>query len=120
MDIKSIRGTENMHIAMWLLKDSCWVMDWKIAGICMIVPTLSLAFYITWKMRENKSELFHNLAVCSWIIANSIWMTGEFFYDDTLRPYATVFFAAGVFSVIYYYLVHSHFITWKTKNREKG
>ena len=113
MDIKSIRGTENMHIVMWLVKDSCWVMDWKIAGMCMIIPTLGLAFYITWKMRHNKAELFHNLAVCCWIIANSTWMTGEFFYNDTLRNYAAIFFAAGAISVIYYYLVHSHFFARK-------
>ncbi|HKR07160.1 MAG TPA: hypothetical protein VJY62_21160 [Bacteroidia bacterium] len=109
MDIKSIRGKENMHIVMWLLKDSCWVMDWKIAGIIMIIPTLSLAVYITWKMRHNKSELFHNLAVCNWITANSIWMAGEFFYNDTLRPPATIFFALGVLSVIYYYFIHTPF-----------
>jgi hypothetical protein len=109
MDIKSIRGKENTHIVMWLLKDSCWVMDWKMAGLFMIVPTLSLAFYITWKMRENKSELFHNMAVCCWIIANSIWMIGEFYYDDTLRPHARVFFAAGVLCVIYYYLIHTRY-----------
>lgn len=109
MDIKSIRGTENMHIVMWLLKDSCWVMDWKVAGMLMVIPTVSLAFYITWKMRDNKSELFHNMAVCCWILANSIWMTGEFFYDDTFRPYAAVFFAGGVLCVVYYYLIHTRY-----------
>lgn len=115
MEIKNIRGKENMHIVMWLLKDTCWVMDWKTAGIFMILPTLGLAFYITWKMRKDKSELFHNLAVCNWIIANSIWMTGEFFYDDTLRPYATVFFASGVCSIIYYYLIHNTFYRKRAK-----
>jgi hypothetical protein len=69
----------------------------------MIVPTLLLAFFITFKFRDFKSELYHNLAVCSWITANSIWMTGEFFYDDTTRNYAAVFFALGfVFIGIYY------------------
>ncbi|HEY6436279.1 MAG TPA: hypothetical protein VIY47_06790 [Ignavibacteriaceae bacterium] len=109
MDIKHIRGKENMHIVMWLIKDSCWVMDWKTAGILMVIPTLGLAFYITWLMRNNKSELFHNLAVCCWIIANSIWMTGEFFYNDTLRPYSAVFFASGACSIIYYYFIHAPF-----------
>ncbi|MFI5218139.1 MAG: hypothetical protein ACHQNT_01535 [Bacteroidia bacterium] len=103
---KKIRETENLHIVMWLLKDTCWVMDWRVAGMFMIVPTLTVAIYITWKMREHKAELFHNLAVCNWITANCIWMIGEFFYNDTLRPYARVFFALGILMVIYYYAVH--------------
>jgi hypothetical protein len=31
-------------------------------------------------------------------------MTGEFFYDDTFRPYAIPFFIAGLISVSIYYL----------------
>ena len=99
-----IRKYENMHIALWLLKDTCWVMDFKPAGLFMIVPTLSVAFYLTWQLRKEKAELFHNLAVCFWIMANSVWMIGEFYYDDGTRPLATVFFAAGILSIAYFYL----------------
>ena len=52
----------------------------------MILPTLSLAIYITWKNRAERAELFHNLAVCFWISANSIWMYGEFYLDDIVNP----------------------------------
>lgn len=103
---KPIRETENLHIVMWLLKDTCWVLNWKEAGMFMIVPTLSVAIFITWKMRKQKAELFHNLAVCSWISANSVWMTGEFFYNDGLRNYAIVFFVLGLIFVAYYYIIH--------------
>ena len=48
----------------------------------MIVPTIGLAFYISWISRRDKAELFHNLAVCCWISANSTWMIGEFYYED--------------------------------------
>jgi len=102
--LDKIRKFENMHIALWLLKDTCWVMDLKAAGMFMIVPTLSVAFYITWQMKEHKAELFHNLAVCFWIMANSVWMTGEFFYNDSTRPAAMVFFVAGLLCIAYYYL----------------
>lgn len=112
---RKFREFENLHIVMWLLKDSCWVLDWHLAGMIMIVPTLSLAFYITYLMRESKTELFHNLAVCSWIIANSVWMTGEFFYRDTLRPYATVFFALGVLMIFFYYFIHKPRVARKLK-----
>ena len=113
---KKIRETENLHIVMWLLKDTCWVMDWRVAGMFMIIPTLTVAIYITWKMREHKAELFHNLAVCNWIMANCIWMAGEFFYDDTLRPYSRVFFALGILAVVYYYTIHLPGARRKSKN----
>jgi hypothetical protein len=79
-------------------------MDVKSLGISMIVPTLFLAFYITYTCRKVISELYHNLAVCLWITANSTWMIGEFFYDDTLRPYATVFFLGGLGILAFYYI----------------
>ena len=69
----------------------------------MIVPTLSLAIYITWKTRKIYSEMMHNLAICCWIFANSIWMIGEFFYDDGLRNYALVFFITGLGILVIYY-----------------
>lgn len=102
--ISSIRKFENLHIACWLIKDTCWVMDIRSLGIIMIFPTLFLAFYITYRFRKLLSELYHNLAVCLWIMANTIWMIGEFFFDDTLRPYAIVFFIAGLFLILYYYV----------------
>lgn len=99
-----IRETENFHILLWLIKDSCWVMDLKWAGMLMILPTLSVAFYLTIKSYPYKSDFFHNLAVCCWILANSVWMTGEFFFNDTFRPYAIVFFMLGLLCVAYFYL----------------
>jgi hypothetical protein len=104
MDVAKIRKFENLHIAMWLVKDTCWVMDLHVAGMIMIAPTLSLAFFITWMFRKSVSETVHNSAVCLWIMANSIWMTGEFFYEDTLRPFATCFFIAGLMVIACYYL----------------
>jgi hypothetical protein len=92
-----------MHIALWLLKDTCWVLTLKTAGMIMIGPTLGLAMFITWKTRSLRAELFHNLAVCFWIAANSVWMFGEFFREDGTRPAAVVFFAGGLLCIVYYY-----------------
>ena len=100
----AIRKFENMHIALWLLKDTCWVLTLKTAGMIMIGPTLGLAMYITWRTRRMRAELYHNLAVCCWIAANSVWMFGEFYRDDGTRPVAVVFFAAGIGCIGYYYL----------------
>ena len=79
-------------------------MDAKSLGVLMVVPTLFLAFYITYRFRKEISEFYHNLAVCLWIMANSSWMIGEFFFDDTLRPYATVFFLCGLGILAFYYI----------------
>lgn len=79
-------------------------MDMHTAGMVMIFPTLFLAFYITVRFRKVKSEFYHNMAVCTWIMANTIWMIGEFYYDDTLRPFAFVFFLTGLGVLAFYYL----------------
>jgi hypothetical protein len=100
----SIRNFENFHILLWLLKDLCWVILWKPLGIFMIVPTLIFAIYITYLNRKDKAELAHNLAVCFWICANSVWMIGEFYYDDSTRPYAIIFFLAGLAMMLLYYV----------------
>lgn len=97
------RKIENLHILLWLLKDSCWVADLKWMGTFMILPTISVAIWLTWKMRKSYSELMHNLAVIAWILANSAWMIGEFFFDDGTRPIALVFFGLGLALLFVFY-----------------
>jgi hypothetical protein len=99
-----IRKYENFHILLWLFKDLCWATISKSAGVFMIAPTLALAIYITAINRSDKAELAHNLAVCFWICANSIWMIGEFYYEDGLRPPAIVFFVLGLTVMLFYYV----------------
>jgi hypothetical protein len=40
-----------------------------------------------------------------WILANSTWMLGEFYYNDGFRNFALLFFVMGLFIVAYYYLI---------------
>jgi hypothetical protein len=106
------RRTENLHILLWLLKDICWAMNFRIPGLIMIVPTLTVALVITWQTRHMRSELFHNLAVVFWITANCTWMIGEFFHIDEniwhgygLRDAAIIPFSCGLLVLAYYYAV---------------
>jgi hypothetical protein len=107
------RRMENMHIAFWLLKDISWCMLWKELGMAMIVPTLAVAIWITWRNREIKSELAHNMAIVFWISANAYWMISEFFEFDTTevwrnftgKHFALIPFAAGALILLHYYLV---------------
>lgn len=96
------RWIENGHIFLWLIKDTCWVREWRVGGITMIFPTLTVAFYILWRSRHIRSEFFHNLAICLWICGNSVWMIGEFFKHET-RMYAFGFFLTGLAFMLYYY-----------------
>jgi hypothetical protein len=104
-NLKRIRKFENFHILLWLVKDLCWVTLSKAAGLLMIAPTLALALFITWKNRSERAELMHNLAICLWICANSTWMIGEFYFEDTTRELAVVFFVGGLLSMLYFYFV---------------
>jgi hypothetical protein len=105
------RKMENMHIAFWLMKDISWCMLWRELGITMIVPTISVAIWITWKNRHIVSELAHNLAIVFWITANAYWMIGEFFgFDETIiwknitgKHLALIPFSAGALTLLVYY-----------------
>jgi hypothetical protein len=101
--IQHLKRLENAHIFLWLIKDSCWVMEFKVPAFVMIFPTLSMAFYLLIKSWSNTSERIHNWAICFWIMANSVWMIGEF-SDKELRPYAAVLFSIGLMSLLSYYL----------------
>lgn len=98
-----IRKIENVHVALWLVKDISWCSDWQWLGMLMVVPTLIVATRICWLTRTDAEELVHNLAVVLWISANITWMIGEFFYNDGTRPLAQVFFAAGAVCLAGYY-----------------
>lgn len=100
-----VRSNENFHIVLWLLKDLCWVMDLRMAGAIMIVPTVGMAVFIAWQLRHDTGELLHSLAVVCWIFANSTWMIGEFFLDDSTRTATSVLFAIGLVLILWYYAV---------------
>ena len=99
------RWIENGHIFLWLIKDTCWALVWKPGGIIMIFPTLSVAIYILWKSRHDRAELFHNVAVCLWITANSVWMVTEFLnIDKQYKKYAVFIFLIGIATLLVYYI----------------
>ena len=99
----SYRWIENGHIFLWLLKDTCWAMEFKIGGMVMILPTLVVAIYILWQSRGHRQDYFHNIAVCLWITGNSLWMAGEFFKLE-LRWLAAIIFGIGLTVMAVYYI----------------
>lgn len=54
-----------------------------------------LGYFIAYKSYANRVNFLHNVAIVLWISANSIWMTGEFYENDT-RPIAVILFLVGL------------------------
>lgn len=101
--IKNVRQLENAHIFFWLIKDICWMMQYKTAGMIVAVPTFSMALYLTLATFRYKEHFYPNLAVLCWISANIVWMTGEFFFFN-FAPAALFLFVSGVIVISYYFL----------------
>lgn len=103
---EQFRKIENLHIVFWLIKDMSWAMLWKPLGLVMILPTLFFALKITWQTRLVQSELYHNLAVAFWIIANCYWMVVEFLETpDHYRYFTAIPFGAGILCILIYYVM---------------
>ncbi len=104
--MQKIRHYENLHIPLWLLKDTCWMLQWKLIGTVMIVPTVLVAIIITGiSFREKNDDFWINLAICFWIGANSYWMLCEFMHYESIKNYAGIPFVSGMICVAYFYLL---------------
>jgi hypothetical protein len=92
--VEKIRKLENIHIVFWLLKDISWMLELKILGALMIIPTLFLCAWIIIKTIKTP-EVYINIAVLCWISANSFWMLMEFFNHSVYKNYAVIPFGFG-------------------------
>ncbi|HEX4887886.1 MAG TPA: hypothetical protein VFV37_07570, partial [Luteibaculaceae bacterium] len=76
----------------------------KPLGLAMIAPTVGVAVWLLARSWSDFEERMHNLAVCCWIAANSIWMTGEFFEVESARTLAAIAFGLGLCSIGRFYI----------------
>lgn len=117
---KNIHFLENLHIPLWLVKDISWMMIWKPLGMFMIVPTVSVAVMLVIATRKIPHRLLLNLATLCWILANSNWMTGEF-YTYNFKPISFTFFILGIlFAIVYFilYVQKNRFRKWRKHSRD--
>jgi len=98
---KNNRFVENLHILFWLIKDTSWVMEFKILGVCMILPTVFIAIAFVYRSFKTP-EFFVNLSVLFWIGANSFWMCAEFFDLIEYKNFTAIPFALGSLSFFVY------------------
>jgi hypothetical protein len=101
--LDKIRKFESMHIVFWLVKDTCWMMEFKALGACMIVPTVFLALYLAVKTFGTR-DFYINMSILFWISANSYWMVTEFFFNNHLKELAAIPFGLGFLFVGLFYL----------------
>lgn len=99
----TMRHYENLHIPLWLLKDTCWMMQWKLLGMFMIIPTIAVALIIAIRSRKHR-EVWVNAAICFWISANAYWMCAEFYGHEEWKYYAGIPFSLGFICVFAFYL----------------
>lgn len=100
----SYRKLENVHVFLWLIKDFAWISGYETLGMIMAVPTIFMAVYITILSRSvNTSDFVHNMAVSCWIVANVVWMTGEFYFNDKVRHWSIPFFVLGIVTLVVFY-----------------
>ncbi|MCB9165051.1 MAG: hypothetical protein H6590_03655 [Flavobacteriales bacterium] len=117
IQMPSIRVNENLHIVLWLVKDLAWLMEFRLLGALMIAPTLTMAFFITWQCRAERRELVHAIAVILWILANSTWMIGDFYFGMRGHGLAQGFFIGGLSLLAVYYLLVMPLEHWRRNTR---
>jgi hypothetical protein len=100
--LERVRKFESMHIFLWLIKDSCWMLEYKVLGVVMVLPTLALAAFLIFKTFRSP-DFYINMAIFFWICGNSFWMSMEFFNESRFKNYASIPFALGfVFLGLFY------------------
>jgi uncharacterized membrane protein (DUF4010 family) len=94
---------DNVHVLLWLIKDTCWMLEWQALGTLMIAPTIGVAVYLAVRSFGDRG-FWINLAICFWITANAYWMVVEFAGREDIKNFAGIPFALGLVSVAVFYL----------------
>lgn len=104
----SVRGTENLHVYLWLLKDLFWCLGYVYAssafGSLALIFTASM-FVSAFKMK-NTEEMYFLVHVFVWLFSNFWWMRSELaptYYNTNGREQSGyMLFGANIFAMLYY------------------
>lgn len=80
---KSRYFLETIHIPLWLVKDICWLMEYRTLGIIIAVPTILVAFIMCGITYKERDHFLPNVSIAFWIVANANWMVAEFYRLET-------------------------------------
>lgn len=126
----SIRGSENFHSYLWILKDFSWTQEWYypawVFGSLAVIVAVALLFNAAYERATN--EVFIRMAVLIWIFANWWWITAEVHdwnYPDEPPQYdehtiqTAYILDAGLCWLGIYYLIVKPFKLFDADNPEK-
>jgi hypothetical protein len=92
---KFLSALETSHVPLWLLKDICWLMSFRLVGVIIAIPTVLVAMIMVVLTYKDRSAFLPNLSIALWIIANTNWMVAEFYEFDT-KSYSLYPFIGGL------------------------
>jgi hypothetical protein len=81
----SVRGVENFHIYLWLLKDLFWSLNYTICGTIFGLLAIFFTNTIMYNrcMRGNTEDVYFSIPLWLWLFGNFWWMRTEFVNDQT-------------------------------------
>lgn len=80
----SVRGIENWHVYLWLLKDLFWSLNYTICGTVFGIFAIVFTVIIIWnRVRSSNSEdTLFGIVLLIWLIGNFWWMRSEFIENN--------------------------------------
>lgn len=76
---------ENVHILLWLGKDTAWNWDWKVMWIIFVIPTVLIGVDFIHKSLFTQRLLIDHAHYCAqfiWVMSNLVWAYGELFLPE--------------------------------------
>eukprot|EP01041_Mallomonas_annulata_P009176 gene9176-19010_t len=80
---------EGLHVLCWLGKDCAWNHMNIIMWYIFLIPTLLVAVDFVWtslRKKHSVSEQVHYTATLLWVLGNTIWAMGEFYFPSQDNP----------------------------------
>ena len=74
----SVRGAENFHIYLWIMKDLAWTQSWVVMSWVFGISAISWTTVLLFHAIKDKCflEIYMLIALILWLSANFVWMTG--------------------------------------------
>ena len=79
------------------------MLDYKVLGTFMVVPTVLVALSLAAKTRRTPDFLM-NVSVLCWISANAFWMCCEFYSWNESKTWAVVPFLLGMLFITLFFI----------------
>jgi hypothetical protein len=75
----SVRGAENFHIYLWIMKDLAWTQKWYVVSWIFGLSAISWCVVLVYHAfaDRNYNEMYMLCALILWLSANFVWMAGK-------------------------------------------